>query len=359
MNHRNGLYILILLLLPVAHRLKAEDFPERVLQFDPATSMGKVLMREAGSNADWRIFGEAFGATKIPAGHEAGLVVKEFSRSAKAPLSPMANLAPNDLQMFVCEGSPLPDAEFVHLKRLTGLRIVRIVGATLTARGAENLAPLTELVELDLTGNKLSLHVLPIIAPMKKLRRLSLAGNTISGRAFNEFPLFEDLESLNLSGCQLLDEGAPIIARSTKLTELNLNRTKISGEGLRAIAGLTSLRKLELAGTNLHDDDLKTLKSLPSLSELNFGMSKLSDRGIEFLLPFTSLRALNLTDSPLVTDGAVASLRQMKQLKLLGILQSGITQAGVTELEDALPECMIVSVTNPQLDKLAEVFSLQ
>lgn len=357
-QHFRLLQLLILATL-TSGLVRAEEFPERVLQFAPGTSMGKVLVREAGANGEWRVFGEAFGAAKVPAGHEAALVVKQYPRGAKAPLAPMANLAPNDIQMFVCKGSPLPDAEFVHLKRLTGLRVVRINGATLSARGAENFAPLTELIELDLTGNNIAQQAFPIFAPMTKLRKLSLAGNPISGRSFNEFPLFENLESLDLSGCQLLDEGVPVIARATKLTELKLNRTKISGEGLAGLAGLAALRKLEIAGTHIADADLQSLASLGALAELNLASTKVTDVGIETLSKFPLLRALNLNECSLVTDASVVHLRQMKQLRLLGIHQSGITQAGLTELEDALPECMIVSVTNPQLDKLAEVFSLQ
>jgi len=350
---------LILFIAFVCGVAVAQELPERILRFAPGTSMGKVMVREAGSNGEWRVFGEAFGAAKIPAGHEAALVVKEYTRSAKMPLAPMANLAPTDIQMFVCEGSPLPDAEFVHLKRLTGLRIVRINGASLSARGAENFATLAELTELDLTDNNIAKQAIPIFAPMKNLRKLSLAGNPLSSTAFNDFPTFENLESLNLSGCQIIDEGIPVIARSTKLTELRLNRTKITGKGLAGLKALASLRKLEIAGTDIADPDLQLLAEFSALAELNVADTKLTDAGIETLNKLPSLRSLDFSKCRFVTDAAVAHLRQMKQLRLLGIHQSGITQAGVTELEDALPECMIVSVTNPQLDKLAEVFAPQ
>lgn len=349
----SSLFLFVLL----AQFISAEALPERVIRFAPGESIGKVVIREPGG--EWRVFGEAFGAAKIPAEHEAGLVLKRYTRSAKQPLAPLANLAPNDIQMFTNERSTIADGEYAHLKPLTGLRIVRITNAAMTFRGAGHLAPLTDLVELDLSENKISQQIIAMLAPMRKLRRLSLAGNPVSNRAFLEFPLLEELESLDLSGCQVPDDAAPILARSVKLTELKLNRTKLSDKGLVVLSGLSALKKFELLGTNISDEGLKSLANLSELKELNLGSTKITAESIETLAGFNQLRAINLNDCGLVTDAAIPHLKEMKQLELLGIQQSGITQAGLAELEDALPECMIVSVTNPQPEKLAEVFSLK
>ncbi|MCE9529467.1 MAG: hypothetical protein K8R36_25745 [Planctomycetales bacterium] len=97
------------------------------------------------------------------------------------------------------------------------------------------------------------------------------------------------------------------------------------------------LVQLEANATN---HDLQMVSHFTELRELSLGGSEITDEGIRELTSLTELDWL-LLDAPQVTDGALEYLVGMKKMTRLILVRSSVTPAGVSRLQQALPQCEI------------------
>ena len=105
---------------------------------------------------------------------------------------------------------------------------------------------LTQLTDLDLSGNQLAGEIPPAIGNLTELTSLNLSGNQLSGEIPPEIGHLTRLTDLNLSGNQLSGEIPPAIRNLTRLTDLNLSVNQLTG-GIGEIPALKNLNSLNLS----------------------------------------------------------------------------------------------------------------
>jgi len=124
------------------------------------------------------------------------------------------------------------------------------------------------------------------------------------------------------------------------LEHILLQATDVSDAGLVHLKGLTSLKTLWLNKTRVTDVGLVHLKGLTNLEILQLPQSsKITDKGLMHLAGLTNLANLDLGGTS-ITDAGLVHLKGLNKLEMLA-LPKNITDAGVAELQKALPDCKI------------------
>jgi hypothetical protein len=109
---------------------------------------------------------------------------------------------------------------------------------------------------------------------------------------------------------------------------LTLSSTKVTVKGMKELRNLRNLTFLDLSETDVTDEVLKELNVLTNLRYLSLKHTKVTDDGLKELKNLEKLREL--------------ILRSAKNVKpRLGLTETPVTDAGVAELQRALPRCHI------------------
>ena len=116
---------------------------------------------------------------------------------------------------------------------------------------------------------------------------------------------------------------------------------KISDAGLVHLAGLTDLQQLGLGLTTIGDAGLVHVAGLTNLHVLVLASTKISDHGLVHLAGLASLQELYLSNTQ-ITDAGLAHFKHLTKLQKLRVDGTRITESGAAELQQALPNCLIV-----------------
>ena len=157
-----------------------------------------------------------------------------------------------------------------------------------------------------------------------------------------------NLRSLRLSGPKITDAGLAHLKDLTNLQTLNLRSTQVTDAGLVHLKGLTNLRELDLNRTKVTDAGLVHLKGM-NLKRLIIPDQAQTDTGLKHYLaaikPPTELHLNKHRMRPLlnwsITDSGLVHLKGLTNLKSLSLYKTQITDAGIAELQKALPNCKI------------------
>jgi hypothetical protein len=100
------------------------------------------------------------------------------------------------------------------------------------------------------------------LAPLSQLREINLNRTAITDNGLKELAGLTELRSLVLGSTAVTDDGLRELARLSKLTALQLPETKVTDAGMQHLAGLTQLRTLNVRGTQVTEAGLKELAGL-------------------------------------------------------------------------------------------------
>ncbi len=157
----------------------------------------------------------------------------------------------------------------------------------------------------------------------------------------------KELKRLSLQNTGITDEGLVYTKDLAQLEFLDLTGTKVTDAGLVHLKGLTKLRVLRLKWTRISGSGLTHLQELTNLEELDFSNSLFMIAGLEHLRSMTSLKNLNLNSRPslhdcaLISDGDLEHLKGLTCLESLDLDGTEVTEAGLADLQKALPNCKI------------------
>jgi internalin A len=227
------------------------------------------------------------------------------------------------------------DATFAHIGRLTQIQLLIhdqsafdcvVSSSTLSDAGLSNLAGLTSLSHLSLSGTQATDAGLVHLEGLTKLSHLDLRGPRITSTGLAHLKGLTSLAALTLSGTQVNDAGLMHLAGLTSLSELDLSHTQGTDAGLVHLAGLTSLSELDLSHTQVTDAGLVQLKRLTNLSELKLHGARIAGTGLAHLRALKNLSELEL-DGPQLTNVGPPRLTEL--------------DAGVKALKQASPNMRI------------------
>lgn len=320
-----------------APETRPADAAARVLHFPTDRSLGTLFVQDAHSRGEtttsyhwmedetsnqWDELGPARGDVTIPAGKRVHLRVE---REGWKDLSPLASLAPDDLEALSFSGSGLTAEESEDW-------------GILRAESADDA-------------------VMPHVARLTGLKSLHLNLTCVTGKALRHLEGFQSLESLSLP-CRMDDEGMPYVARLTGLKRLYFTRNTVTNRGLAALKSLRNLEELELGGKAMSDGGLVHLKSLPRLNHLTlwgttftdagmahvaqvsslkifhpFRMNTIGDQGLAHLAKLPNLQRLALHYNEKITDAGMAHVARMRALRQLNLSHTKIGDAGAKHLQ--------------------------
>jgi hypothetical protein len=120
----------------------------------------------------------------------------------------------------------------------------------------------------------------------------------------------------------------------------------IDSAGLKRIAEWRNLRQAFFNGCpQVTDAGLAELTGLPQLESLALfeegGGMKIGDAGLAHIENMKSLKTLAFKNMRNTTDAGFAHLLALKNLEVLSIQGCGLTESGLRELHEALPNCRI------------------
>ncbi|KAM0881217.1 hypothetical protein ACQ4PT_033098 [Festuca glaucescens] len=183
------------------------------------------------------------------------------------------------------------------------------------------------LVSLNLSANKLSGQIPPLLGNLHKLKILDLRENALQGNIPDALTNCSSLMALDLSGNLLVGEIPRKVGLLSVLSYLRLNGNGLTGTIPPGLGNITTLQNIILHGNQLHGSIPEELGKLPNmLVNLLLGENSLSGRIPEALFNISSLQqlamAMNMLHGPL-PSGTGDFLPNLTQLLLSSNMLEG------------------------------------
>ena len=172
------------------------------------------------------------------------------------------------------------------------------------------------------------------------------------------------LARLNTSYCSVLQSD-----RETNALEARLfNQETYAAKQLEDLKEISEqLVSLSLSKMPVKDDDLKKVAIFNNLRRLDLSFTTVSTKGLRELTKLEHLEKLSLAGTPLPFQGVLDILREFKQLKTVGIWNTGLTATEMKQLEQAYPgirflkgfdpeQAEMLKLNPPQLKNKSQVF---
>ncbi len=252
-------------------------------------------------------------------------------------------VALKNLRGLVVASPLVTDAGMKEVGRLESLELLSVPHTKVTDAGLKELTGLKSLKTLYLTYTTITDAGLKELAPLKSLRELHLHHTAIRDAGLKHLAALKSLKRLILVNTQVTDQGLHALA-GLKLQLLAIPETARTDRALGPyLAALEDPVKLELGSWNLTDAGVKELAGLKSLKVLYLGSgAPLTDACLKVVGKLTSLEEFSTT-SNLITDAGLKELTGLKSLKVLFLASSKVTNAGLDELRESLPDCKITN----------------
>jgi hypothetical protein len=162
--------------------------------------------------------------------------------------------------------------------------------------------------------------------------------------------LLRQLSALSVMGTQISDDGLSHLAGISSLQELNVAGTQINGSGFRHLSGLGKLSTLLCGGcVQITDGSLVHLKSLPQLTILGLIDTGITDAGLLTIGQIPTLKELKVSGIGFqmnVSDKGLRYLSGLKQLEKLSVRKTKVTKQGIASFQKTVPTCTVVSDFN-------------
>ncbi|REJ93244.1 MAG: hypothetical protein DWQ34_11130 [Planctomycetota bacterium] len=257
------------------------------------------------------------------------------------------------------------DDEFVtQLQGLLHLRALHLGGDSLTDAGLRHVTSVRSLQTLLLSdSSNVTDDTLLILGELKGVRTLHLHDLPITGAGLAHLTSCPWLEDIRLSFTSLVtDNDLEHLQRLPKLRNLHLEGRQFTDYGLSQLRGIKSLENLHLSYLSITDDGLKILRELPELKHLAIGNATITDAGLAEISNCNVLELVRLHDLTQITGSGIAQLEEVPRLSLsncligdddvghlkglaelreLDLTQTDVTESGIEELSQALPNCRI------------------
>ncbi|MHC4526296.1 MAG: HEAT repeat domain-containing protein [Planctomycetota bacterium] len=309
----------------------------RVIRFPEDRSMGIVYVGELRTTdplwwQGWEEIGQAKGDVAVPTDKDVRLTV---NTNGVENLSFLEPLGPDDIQAlnFVYPLKRLDDNGLAHLAGLTGLRLLRLDGASIHGDGLRHLTKLKRLESLGLGYTEISDEALKYVSQIGSLVYLSLATTPVTDKGLAHLGKLSALQTITLEHTSITGTGFSYLAGLDWLTRLCLQGSGVTNEGLREIAKLKSLETLNLYGTKVTDRGIRCLEDLTRLRELDLtGTDDISDVSLEHIGKITSLEKLELPEG--LTDAGLQNLTSLTKLKRLNISRMLYLGGGLEPLKN-------------------------
>ena len=165
------------------------------------------------------------------------------------------------------------------LRRLPSLSKLELENCKITHEGAEIIASIKSLRELNLSGNFIGYKGIRALAQKPNLITLNLGRNNLSDDEMVPISKSESLYEVNLSGNNIGNRGAYILSKSMSIASLNLSDNNISDEGCLPLSNNEHLIEVDLSKNSIGDEGAINLAKNEHLYKINLSSNFVKDKG--------------------------------------------------------------------------------
>jgi hypothetical protein len=236
------------------------------------------------------------------------------------------------LRRLSITGTDFTNGGTSHLARLTSLRELEIYAVRLSDDALLDLTQLSRLERFHLSA-QISRDGVPIVARMTQLRELALYlppdADTKPLRTMAQ------LESLRfMAGNTMRGGDLEFLAEMPRLKTFWL-QCSVEGDVLSSLRHVPQLTELRLQANQLRNEDLEHIRGHTRLRHLTLESNSgnyINNDGLQCLEQMTDLRFLNVSNCRQITDGGLASVVRLRNLKTLWLRRTGVTDRGLARL---------------------------
>jgi hypothetical protein len=221
------------------------------------------------------------------------------------------------------------DEALKRIAHLTNLTHLSFDATKVTNEGLKALAPLKRLSVLEFWDKPLTVEGIKALAPLKSLTVVTMDKEIDDDvlRALVETGLLHVFP-------RAFDTNQERAATQNDVRVLDLTSTKVTTAGLKYLAPVKSLSRVYLLRTT--DESLRALREAGLLHTLELAWAKDDE------LPKSEADVVRVViRGQKITDAGLKELAALKNLRLLTLQYTEVTDAGVAELQKALPNCKI------------------
>jgi internalin A len=377
---------------------------ERTLHFPKEHSLGRLSIGNENSYSAkiffggypfeeirWESFGQAIDDVKIPKGKIVQLILNSWTWQNPQALSALKQLKPDDIHSLTLSpewssGGRSPDDKCMsYVTYLTGLKVLNIDGANITAKGLESLTALKSLERLKAPANFNDSGML-VVGKLKTLVALCIdEKNTVTNNGLKQIAGLKALRILQIISVSIKDEGLKVLSGLPSLNYLvlggkftndaalylkdvpslrvlKIDPGQFDDSGMKNISGLTQLENIDAHWMEgITDEGIAYLKNMPNLKKLDIYHSKLTDKGLSYLQACTKIEYLNLPGG--IGNTGLTHIGRFSNLKHLEVYSDSYTDNGIAELT----KCKLLEelsmggsgITNESLRYISELKNLE
>jgi len=263
-------------------------------------------------------------------------------------LRPLQNVT--YLNCFYCEY--VSDGGIAFLKQWENLEYLNLRGTEVTSRVFEHLVKMKKLKTLDVGFSRVNDDGFDALASLEELSELHIGGDKMTGLALPLLRLLPSLKHLDVNGSQRTDSGrwglmltdvnVDSLSALAQLEVLNIGGAMVTDVGMKALSPLVNLQTIDLSRMDITARGLEPLTRCPKLRRIDLWQSaRIDDKAAQQLVKIKNLEILNLSDTS-VTDATLDQLQGMKTLKTILVGGTKITQSRVDRFKKARPDCKII-----------------
>jgi hypothetical protein len=333
----------------LTNKPEADPAPESAADSGMPQRMGMVNSPPIMAPQSMPTVGEEFAAVSGPAPEQflANFRTRPSYEITDADLIKVAAMVPVNAEIVELDlkGAPITKEGLAQLASLPGLRSVNLTGCGLIGADWGGISTAIQLEQLNLESAAINDESLAAIAPLVNLKSLNITRTQVTDAGFSHLTKLSRLESISCG--DLVISGAGFEAFTGKyarasLIEINVNNTGFGSFGFQHIDGMKSLQVLAAGTAGVNDQALQALRGMKEMRVLKLSNNAITDQGLKILSGMNDLEDLDVGGNALVSNFTLGKLKGHKSLKKLRVESTACNLAGVQELKQLLPECMIL-----------------
>lgn len=211
------------------------------------------------------------------------------------------------------------------------------------------ICKVTSLLDLTLSGPRITDDLLGKLSPLVNLRYLDVRSSTtgpcpLTGKTLSQLDALPRLEFLVLDDLQQWSpDAAAEVCKIGALRKVAIVRMPtFTDADVAVLVQRKDWRRLQFESSGVTNESLRLVAGLPQLAHFEVDGERITDGGIKLLAASQSLEFLDLRFCPSLGDDAVDALAEMPKLRTVRLHdQNKITAASVKRLAKKKPKLLI------------------